>query len=134
MAKSYRNPIPTVDLIIETRPDTVVLIRRKNPPQGWALPGGFVDWGETLEDAARREAMEETGLEVTLTRQFHTYSDPSRDPRHHTITTVFLATAAGTPVGGDDAAEARIFPVAELPSLLAFDHGDIIGDWIDGRY
>lgn len=130
----YRNPLPTVDLLISVRPDTVVLVRRRNPPHGWALPGGFVDWGESLEEAAVREAQEETGLEVTLERQMHSYSDPARDPRHHTITTVFVASAVGTPCGGDDAAEARIFPVDALPEKMAFDHDVILKDWIDGRY
>ena len=134
MTRAYRNPLPTVDIIIETEPNSVVLILRKNPPKAWALPGGFVDEWESLEDAARREAKEETGLDVTLTRQFHTYSDPKRDPRHHTITTVYLAHAEGTPIGEDDAAEARVFPLDALPSELAFDHGDILEDWTLGRY
>jgi len=134
MTRTYRNPLPTVDIIIQTEPDSVVLILRKNPPRQWALPGGFVDEWESLEDAARREAKEETGLDVTLTRQFHTYSDPTRDPRHHTITTVYLAHAEGTPLGEDDAAEARVFPLDALPSELAFDHGDILEDWTLGRY
>ena len=103
------NPVPTVDLIIRAG-GGIVLVRRKNPPLGWALPGGFVDVGETLEAAAAREALEETGLVVRLERQFHAYSDPARDPRQHTISTVFLADADGVPRGGDDAAEARVFP------------------------
>lgn len=134
MSTDYKNPYPTVDLLIETRPGTVVLIRRRNPPHGWALPGGFVDWGETLEAAACREALEETGLRVTLGRQFHTYSDPARDPRHHTITTVFTAHAVGEPAGGDDAAEARVFALDALPEPLVFDHAAIIEDWRSGRY
>jgi ADP-ribose pyrophosphatase YjhB (NUDIX family) len=92
------------------------------------LPGGFVDYGETLEEAARREAYEETGLRVQLLRQLHSYSRPDRDPRLHTISTVFLATAEGQPTGGDDAAEARIFTRENLP-LLAFDHREIINDY-----
>ena len=96
MSPRYRNPSPTVDLIIELPGHRIVLIERKNPPHGYALPGGFVDYGESLEDAARREALEETGLKVELVRQFHTYSDPSRDPRKHTITTVLIARAGGT--------------------------------------
>ena len=134
MAKSFRNPAPTVDVIIETKPDHVVLIRRKNPPHGWALPGGFVDYGECLEDAAVREAKEETGLDVTLTRQFHSYSDPQRDARQHTITTVYVAVAQGEPLGADDAAEARVFPITALPTPLCFDHGEILKDWTLGRY
>jgi 8-oxo-dGTP diphosphatase len=134
MAESFRNPTPTVDVIIETRPDHVVLIRRKNPPHGWALPGGFVDYGECLEDAAVREAKEETGLDVTLTRQFHSYSDPKRDARQHNITTVYVAVAQGEPLGADDAAEARVFPITALPSPLCFDHGEILKDWTLGRY
>lgn len=130
----HRNPFPTVDILIETAPDTVVLIRRKNPPHGWAIPGGFVDYGETLEAAAIREAKEETGLDVELVRQLHTYSDPARDPRFHTVSTVFLARADGVPQGADDAAEARVFPCDALPEPLVFDHADILQDWLDGRY
>ena len=110
--KTFRNPFPTVDIIIETESSGkkgIVLIKRKNPPYGWAIPGGFVDYGESLEDAAVREAEEETTLKVKLLRQFHTYSDPGRDPRHHTIATVFLASAQGEPRGEDDAAEAAVF-------------------------
>src|SRR5512145_1842124 len=117
-------PYPTVDVIIRTG-GGIVLVRRKHPPLGWALPGGFVDAGESLETAAEREALEETGLAVRLGRQFHTYSDPARDPRRHTLSTVFLADAEGEPRGGDDAAEARIFPPGELPPLV-FDHARII--------
>jgi 8-oxo-dGTP diphosphatase len=112
----------------------IVLIRRKNPPHGWALPGGFVDYGETLEEAAAREAKEETGLEVRLVRQFHSYSDPHRDPRQHTISTVFVAEASGDASAGDDAAEVGVFSTQSLPEPLAFDHGRIIEDYITGRY
>ena len=129
---SWKNPIPTVDVIIRVA-GGVVLVRRKNPPLGWALPGGFVDVGETLEAAAAREALEETGLVVRLERQFHTYSDPARDPRRHTISTVFLAVADGSPRGGDDAAEARVFPVDALPELV-FDHAQILADYFAGRH
>ena len=104
----YQNPIPTVDIIIETEKG-IVLIKRKNPPYGWAIPGGFVDYGESLEEAAIREAKEETGLDVKLIKQFHTYSDPNRDPRQHTITTVYIAKAKGTPKAGDDAADLGVF-------------------------
>lgn len=128
MTIERRLPRVTVDIIIETGKG-IVLIRRANPPLGWALPGGFVDYGESLEAAAVREAMEETGLTVTLSRQFHTYSDPGRDPRHHTITTVFIAAADGTPDAGDDAADAAVFPLDRLPSPMAFDHGKILDDY-----
>lgn len=133
MSEAHRNPLPTVDILIETQPGTVVLIRRKNPPHGWAIPGGFVDWGESLEAAAVREAKEETGLDVELLRQLHTYSDPARDPRHHTISTVFVARAEGAPQGADDAAEARVFTRDALPELV-FDHAQILEDYFDGRY
>ena len=133
----YKNPVPTVDIIIEIMDKNekkVVLIQRKNPPYGWAIPGGFVDYGETLEHAAVREALEETSLHVELVRQFHTYSDPSRDPRLHTVTTVFIAKAAGKPVGMDDAAEAEIFGRGEIPVNMAFDHASILDDYFSGRY
>ncbi|MBU8894887.1 NUDIX hydrolase [Corallococcus sp. H22C18031201] len=126
----YRNPKPTVDCIIELPGDRIVLIRRANPPVGWALPGGFVDEGEPLDKAAVREAREETELEVTLEEQFFTYSDPKRDPRLHTISTVFIGKAQGEPHGADDAAEARAFPVSALPQDLCFDHGTILADYL----
>ncbi len=130
---SHKNPVPTVDIIIEMeRPEGgrgIVLIKRKNPPLGWALPGGFVDYGESLEDAASREALEETGLEVRDLRQFHTYSDPARDPRQHTISTVFTAGASGVPQAGDDAREIGIFSLDALPTPLAFDHEKILDDY-----
>ncbi len=128
--KNPRNPYPTVDIIIRLPDDRIVMVKRKNPPMGWALPGGFVDYGESLEQAAVREAKEETGLEVTLTEQFHAYSDPRRDPRHHTLTVVFLAKAIGHPAGGDDAAEARSFSPDNLPSPVVFDHARIISDYL----
>jgi 8-oxo-dGTP diphosphatase len=124
----FRNPAPTVDAVILVPGDRVVLVRRKNPPLGWAIPGGFVDEGEPLEAAATREAAEETGLGVTLLEQFHSYSDPARDPRRHTISTVFLASAAGEPRGGDDADEARAFAWDALPSPIVFDHREILAD------
>ncbi len=110
------------------------MVRRKNPPPGWALPGGFVDYGESLESAAVREAREETALEVKLVRQFHTYSDPGRDPRHHTVSTVYIARAEGTPRGGDDAAEAKVFMRDALPQPIAFDHSRILDDYFTRRY
>lgn len=134
MAGEYKNPIPTVDLIIALEVDTVVLIERLNPPHGWALPGGFVDGGESLEAAAIREAKEETGLDVRLSRQFHTYSDPKRDPRFHTVSTVFLATATGTLMAGDDAGQVRLFHRDRLPDNLVFDHAQILEDYFHGRY
>ena len=131
----YRQPKLTVDLIIELGASRkLVLIRRKNPPYGWALPGGFVDEGETVEDAARREALEETSLHVELTRQFHVYSDPRRDPRGHTVSVVFVAKAEGIPRGADDAKEARLFSEEDLPKELAFDHGAILKDYFTRRY
>ena len=124
----FRNPAPTVDVVILLTGDRVVLVRRKNPPRGWAIPGGFVDVGERLDVAAAREAAEETGLSVTLLEQFHSYSDPARDRRRHTISTVYLATAAGQPRGGDDAAEARAFAWSALPDPIVFDHREILAD------
>ncbi|MBW2465807.1 MAG: NUDIX hydrolase [Deltaproteobacteria bacterium] len=129
--KKYINPLPTVDIIIELK-GGIVLIERKNRPFGWALPGGFVDYGESLEKAALREAREETGLQVTLKRQFKTYSDPARDPRHHTISTVFIASADGLPSAGDDACNAKIFMQQNLPPL-AFDHAKILADYFKSR-
>jgi ADP-ribose pyrophosphatase YjhB (NUDIX family) len=128
MSEKNTNPLLTVDIIIEIG-ERIVLIERKNPPHGWALPGGFVDYGESLEHAAVREAKEETSLDVTLTEQFHTYSDPRRDPRHHTVSTVFIATAQGMPRGADDARAARLFRETELPSDIVFDHPQILGDY-----
>jgi len=127
--QTFRNPVPTVDIIIETA-GGIVLIERKNPPHGWALPGGFVDYGEGFEDAARREAAEETGLKVTLTLQFHTYSDPKRDARQHTASTVFVATADGLPLAADDAKDAGVFDEGTLPPLV-FDHNRILRDYFE---
>ena len=124
---AHRNPVPTVDIIISLDAG-VVLVKRKNPPCLWALPGGFVDYGESLEQAAVREALEETGLTIRLGRQFHTYSAPDRDPRQHTVSTVYLATAEGTPVAGDDAGAVAIFHEESLPPL-AFDHSRILEDY-----
>ena len=131
----YESPVPTVDIIIEVESEQrgVVLIYRKNQPWAWALPGGFVDYGETLEDAAVREAREETGLEIESAYQFHTYSDPRRDPRRHTISTVFIARAKGKPRPGDDAERIGIFGEENLPSPLAFDHEQILKDYFAAR-
>jgi 8-oxo-dGTP diphosphatase len=117
-----------VDVVILLPGDRVVLVERRFPPPGWALPGGFVDVGETMEAAAVREAREETGLGVELTDLLWVYSDPRRDPRRHTASAVFLGRAAGEPRGGDDAAEARAFAWDALPSPLAFDHAEILAD------
>lgn len=124
-----RNPAPTVDIIIELDSGGIVLIKRKNPPPGWAIPGGFIDYGESAEDAALREAQEETTLKVQLVELLHVYSDPQRDPRHHTISTVFIAKASGIPYGADDAAEAQVFTEGNLPTPFAFDHAQILRDY-----
>ena len=133
--KKHRNPVPTVDIIIEIdREDGkegIVLIKRKNPPFGWALPGGFVDYGESLEEAAIREAKEETSLDIQLKSQFHTYSDPERDPRQHTISTVYVAKAQGKPKAQDDAKEIGVFTEEEINFPLAFDHQKILRDYFE---
>ncbi|HEY9072539.1 MAG TPA: NUDIX hydrolase [Desulfobaccales bacterium] len=131
--RRHRNPVPTVDIIIEIPDQGMILIQRARPPLGWALPGGFVDYGESLETAARREAREETSLEVVLLGQLHTYSDPQRDPRQHNITTVFVAQAHGTPQAADDARSLAIFRPEDLPRALAFDHGQILADYLKVR-
>ena len=129
----FRNPIPTVDIIIETKNERgeegIILIQRKNPPYGWALPGGFVDYGESLEKAAVREAKEETSLDVRLKYQLHTYSEPDRDPRLHTISTVYVAEASGTPKARDDARDLAVFTPEEIAFPLAFDHRRILDDY-----
>ncbi|KKI99837.1 NUDIX domain-containing protein [Prochlorothrix hollandica] len=134
---TYRNPTPTVDLVIELvdrihRP--ILLIERLNPPHGWALPGGFVDYGESVETAAVREAEEETGLAVVLVEQFQVYSQPQRDPRQHTLSVVFIATATGTPQAGDDAQKVQIFDLWALPTMLCFDHDRILADYCAYRF
>jgi 8-oxo-dGTP diphosphatase len=126
----YRNPKPTVDAIIEMGGGTLVFIERANEPRGFALPGGFVDEGEWVADACVREAKEETGLDVELVELFHVYSDPKRDSRKHTISTVFIARASGTPVGGDDAARAIVCTPDALPGPLVFDHATIVADYM----
>ncbi len=126
-------PYVTVDIIIETL-EGVVLIERSNPPYGWALPGGFVDYGESLEEAAVREAKEETNLDLVDLRQFHTYSAPGRDPRFHTISTVFIAEGHGKPRSGDDAAGLRIVRYEDLLQFkYAFDHKEIIEEYLVER-
>jgi 8-oxo-dGTP diphosphatase len=133
MSSSHKNPLITVDAIIEID-GGIILINRKNPPHGWAIPGGFVDYGETLEAAAIREAKEETCLDVSLVRQFHTYSDPGRDPRHHTVTTMFIATATGTPKAADDAEDIGIYTRENLPEDITFDHRQVLEDYFEGKY
>ena len=125
----YQNPILTVDIIIEIESKGIVLIKRKNPPYGWAIPGGFVDYGESLEKAAVREAKEETNLNVKLIRQFYTYSDPKRDPRHHSISTVYIAKGKGILKAKDDAVEIGVFTQSNLPDEIAFDHRSILHDY-----
>lgn len=130
----YANPTPTVDVIITTN-EGVILIRRKNPPQGWALPGGFVDYGESVERAAVREAKEETGLDIELTGLQGVYSDPARDPRQHTISTVFTARTKNLAAlrAGDDAETVGAFAGNALPSPLVFDHERILNDFFCRR-
>jgi ADP-ribose pyrophosphatase YjhB (NUDIX family) len=132
----YRNPVPTVDIIIELdRPEGkgIVLIERKNFPFGWAIPGGFVDYGESADVAAVREAKEETGLDVELKYLLGVYSQPNRDPRQHTLSAVFVAKARGEPAAGDDARDLHVFPPDRLPSPLAFDHDRILSDYLAGK-
>lgn len=137
LAMAYRNPAPTVDIIIELtdRPHRpIILIERLYEPLGWAIPGGFVDYGESVETAAIREAKEEIGLDIQLLEQFHVYSDPSRDQRKHTISIVFLAAAQGEPEAGDDAKHFQIFNLWQLPQNLCFDHGQILQDYQQYRH
>jgi 8-oxo-dGTP diphosphatase len=126
--KQYRNPFPTVDIIIELN-GAILLIERRNEPFGWALPGGFVDYGESLEAAAIREAREETSLDIAHLRLLGCYSDPARDARMHTISTVFIATAHGIPHAADDALNLATFTLDALPEQLCFDHARILADY-----
>lgn len=128
----WKNPFPTADVIVDIG-GKVVLVKRKNPPEGWAIPGGFIDYGESAEDAAVREIREETGLEITDLCQFRVYSAPDRDPRFHTLTVVFTANSTGVPEAGDDAGEADLFGPDELPENLAFDHADVLDDYFKSR-
>ena len=130
--KQYKNPLPTVDVIIEL-PEGIVLIERKNEPFGWAIPGGFVDYGESLENAARRESLEETSLTVSGLRLLGCYSDPGRDTRSHNISTVYVAKGAGVAKAGDDAAGLAVFPIDALPAPLCFDHGQILADYLERK-
>lgn len=127
--RSYRNPLPTVDIIIESD-EGIILIERKNEPFGWAIPGGFVDYGETLEQAAVREAQEETSLLITDLRLLGCYSDPRRDSRAHTISSVFVAKGKGCPKAADDARSLAKFPLNAIPGNLCFDHDKILGDYL----
>ncbi len=128
--KLQNGPFSTVDAIIEIS-GGIVIIKRSNPPFGWALPGGFVDYGESLEDAVIREAKEETSLDITDVKQFHTYSNPKRDPRFHTIGTVFIAKAKGTPKAGDDAAGLKVVALKDIEKYnFAFDHKKILEDYL----
>lgn len=127
-----RTPLVAADVIIELtdragRP--IVLIERRHPPHGWAVPGGFVDIGETVEHAALREAREETGLQVRLRILLGCYSDPRRDPRGHTVSLVYIGEAAGVPRAQDDARSVGVFDIGRFPAELAFDHARILADY-----
>jgi ADP-ribose pyrophosphatase YjhB (NUDIX family) len=129
-----RNPFLSVDVILMDPLRTgVFLVERRNPPRGWALPGGFVEYGEGLEEAARREAEEETSLTVAITAQFRAYGNPGRDPRFHTITVVFAGIGRGEPEGRDDARSVRFFRWDDLPAEMAFDHRNILDDYLRAR-
>lgn len=132
----YRNPKPTCDVIVEM-PDGIVLIERGGPPSGWALPGGFCDEGEPVEHCAIREMKEEIGIDVTLTELFYVYSHPSRDPRMHTVATVFLGrpkNPGDVPKAGDDAKGVKVFPPESPPTPMAFDHAQIIADYLQWKH
>ncbi|MDD3517293.1 MAG: NUDIX hydrolase [Chromatiales bacterium] len=128
-------PLLAADTLIELadHPGRIVLIERRNPPHGWALPGGFVDVGETMEHAAMREAREETGLDVTLVCLLGCYSDPARDPRGHTVSLVYVAHGRGEPVAQDDAKNVMLADPADRSIALAFDHRRILGDYLRWR-
>jgi ADP-ribose pyrophosphatase YjhB (NUDIX family) len=135
--REYKNPALTVDIIIESgagQNTQFILVRRKNPPYGWAIPGGFVDYGEKVEDAAAREAKEETGLSITIRSLLGVYSDPGRDPRGHTVSVVYLASGDGDAKAGDDAAELAFFSADNLPESIVFDHNQIISDYLKVRH
>lgn len=131
-SNSHRGPRLTVDVLIDVG-SRIVLIKRRNPPCGWAIPGGFVDYGETVEQAAVREAKEETSLDLRDLKQFHVYSAPQRDPRHHAVSVVFTAAGVGTPGAADDATEIGLFDPDSLPAEIAFDHRHILADYFRVR-
>jgi len=136
MAFTPKTPYLTTDGIIEIYDEKdifqgIVLIERKNEPLGLALPGGFVDVGESLEEALRREMKEETNLDVQISTLLGVYSDPNRDPRFHTASAVYIARSQGQPKGGDDAKEAKLYRLKEIPlDQLVFDHGKIVKDYL----
>lgn len=132
VGKVSQGPFVTVDGIVEYR-QGIVMIERSNPPFGWALPGGFLDYGESLESAVAREIKEETGLEFVDFKQFKTYSEPDRDPRFHTVSVVFTGCGQGELVAASDAKSAKVFELNSLPQNLAFDHGEIIRDYMRCR-
>lgn len=129
-----QTPLLAVDTLIDMGSGLVLLVKRKNAPLGWALPGGFVDIGETVEEAALREAEEETSLDIELTRLFHVYSDPKRDERGHTASVVFVARGRGEPRAASDASEIGLFHQMNLPDDIVFDHRQILNDYFLGRY
>ncbi|HOK79583.1 MAG TPA: NUDIX hydrolase [bacterium] len=124
-SKTFKNPYPAADVII-SKEKGVVLVYRKNPPQGWAIPGGFINCGESAEEAAIREAKEETGLDIDHLTLFGVFSDPDRDPRFHTISIVYTGQGKGTLKSGDDASKVAIFSKSNLPQNIAFDHRKIL--------
>jgi 8-oxo-dGTP diphosphatase len=133
---NHKSPYAAVDIIIELidRPERpIILIERLNPPHGWAIPGGFMDYGEPAETTAKREAMEEIGLEIELVDLLGVYSDPSRDERQHTLSVVYIATAKGEPKAGDDAKQMMVTNVWQIPSNLCFDHDRILHDYLQYR-
>lgn len=134
--RTLQTPHLSADIIIEMidRPERpIILIERKNPPHGWAIPGGFVDLGERLEDAAVREALEETQLNVTLQALLGIYSKPGRDPRFHTVTAVYVAHAQGEPKAADDAKNLQMITMEDIPKKLAFDHDQVLEDYLNFR-